>query len=232
MAKKYRREHRRRIGQAVSRSAAEFPRALPEKKRCSSCRKWQPSSAFVIRKRKLKSGATSVSLNAWCRKCTSAGTKRWRKEKKARGEMAQLQSQYYEKWYAGLSPKRREAKNRYQREWMATRRREEGRSVTGSRTVKQELQSGDRLDPLPLIEMLERELPRLAKDRNEANAQQGMGDFLSNGTGILAEISGVSPRRLYALLHGEQELVALSTVDKILSGLGLPHMLPILYPED
>ena len=49
---------------------------------------------------------------------------------------------------------------------------------------------------------------------------------------MLAEQTAISERRLGSILKGEQALVRLSTVDKILIGLDAPYMLHELYPEE
>lgn len=72
---------------------------------------------------------------------------------------------------------------------------------------------GERLAPGPLIELLNKELG-------------------TSTPGLLAAQSGIDQRRIYGLLRGEYEQVSLSVVDRLLHGLGLPHMLPILYPEE
>lgn len=42
---------------------------LPSKKRCPKCERMFPAQAFGYRRRKNRSGSTSVTLKTWCREC-------------------------------------------------------------------------------------------------------------------------------------------------------------------
>lgn len=211
-------KHRRKVGEAVSKTAEDFPRDLPERKRCSRCELWKDASEFLIRKHKLKSGVVSRTLNSWCRLCVNQGAEQWRQTKRSGGELAALQRCYKQKWRTNLSAEKREEKNRRNREWSAAQRRSEGIEPRGG-AIPRPPGKHESVDASPLVTLLRREMEHWEKESGYPVS------------GLLAEAVGISQRRLYALLHGEQVKVALPTVDKILVGLGLPHMLSILYPE-
>lgn len=212
-------KHRRKVGEGVSKTAEDFPRDLPARKRCSRCELWKDASEFLIRKHKLKSGLVSRTLNSWCRPCVNQGTEEWRQIKRSVGELTALQRCYKQRWNANLSSRKREEKNRRNREWGAAQRRREGIEPRDGGMSPRPPGKHESVDAFPLVTFLRKEMGCWEKESGHPVS------------GLLAEAGGISQRRLYALLHGEQERVALQTVDKILVGLGLPHMLSILYPE-
>jgi hypothetical protein len=222
-------ETKRKIGAKTSeryRRARLEAIVEPDHKRCSKCKVVKPIREFHVRRYKIKDGHRE-GPEARCKGCKYEDYKRWKTRKREEGvDLYALWLRYNRKGKTKAGKALTAARARERR---ATKRREEGVSIAGPRK-KQVLHEGQRLDVDPLLQLLKVELPALARERNSANGQ-GEGPHRSDGSGALAELSGVSTRRLYALLHGEQQLVALSTVDKILVGLGLPHMLPILYPE-
>lgn len=234
MGKKLTREHRRNLSRGKQRywRAHLLGETLPERKRCSRCKKMKDAAAFSIRRYKRKSVPVVEKLDAACKRCNARIAKERRERRIAENvDVWAIDKARRERWKKGLSPAQLAEQRERHREWSASKRRKAGaapRGAYGERRAPRPLHAGDRLDARPLVKLLKKELAFLAKERNEAN---NPGDYQSNGLGPLAEVAGVSQRRLYALLHGEQDLVALSTVDKLLVGLGLPHMLPILYPE-
>jgi len=228
MGRKLTQEHRRNISKSKQRHWRKYllTEELPEKKRCSRCKETKDAAEFSIRKYKRKSVPVVEKLEAACKKCNARIAKERRNRRIAEGiDVHAIERARQKAHRERLSTARLEQLRERHREWQAAKRREEGakpRGSYGKRRKAQSLTAGQRLDAQPLIEILERELPHIAKEHNESN---------SNGTGLLAVRSGVSERRLYELLHGRQQTVTLSVVDRLLTGLGLPHMLPILYPD-
>lgn len=220
-------ETKRKIGAKTSeryRRARLEAIAEPDCKRCSKCEATKPLEEFHIRRYKIKNGWRE-GPEARCKACKYVDYKRWKARKREEGvDLYALWLRYNRK---GKTKARKATRATQARERRAVKRREEGRPIRPR--PAQPYAEGKRLSAAPLVALLEAELPRLAQERNDCNKP---GNFESNGTGILGEASGVDPRRIYGLLHGQQEQVALSVVDRLLCGLGMPHMLPILYPED
>jgi hypothetical protein len=216
--KTYSAQRRKAIGEGVSRRHRENweeDSPLPESKRCSRCRKFKKAETFGITKRKLKSGVVSRSLNAWCKACAALAEKERKQRLEAKGvDVKARKREQDRRWRANLSPAKLAALREREREWQAITRRKNGHGAYGARRGAQENNEGDRLPPGPLVDFLE---AKLGSD--------------TEGIGMLAHRSGIAQRRIYGLLHGEYEKVALSTIDKLLLGLGAPHMLAILYPE-
>lgn len=221
--KTYSRERRRKIGEGVSRryrETLEVEDGLPEKKRCSKCTRYKTAKNFVVRRRKLKSGAVSETLRAKCKKCEALNQKERIQRLAAEGvDVRKIKREQDNRWRRNLSPKKLAALREYQREQQTIHRRKNGKSATGKHV--RHGHEGERLKPGPIVGLLWRELDGLGKQ-----------EIPSAGIGRLAERSGIDQRRIYGLLRGEYERVGLSTVDKLLYGMGLPHMLPILYPEE
>lgn len=216
---------RKRIATGVSRRYAEtYEPYVPGRKRCTICKALKDKDAFYLRRRKLKSGLVSEILESECRACLAGARKKMRQELRDQGiDVATREKPYISKWRASLSLRRKKEIHEQQREWAAVRRRKEGRPANGKRGGGQLPGAGATLPTEPIIALLEDELNL---------EESGSNQYASKGIGRLADQSGVAQRRIYGLLHGEYEKVALSTVDRLLHGLGLPHMLPILYPED
>lgn len=216
--KKYSLERRRKIGEGVSKRyqrLLEEGHPLPDRKRCSKCRETRPAGDFGIVRRKLKSGLVSETLASWCKPCNARHQRERLKRLKAEGiDVTALKTASDQRWRESLSPAKREALRKRMREAQTAQRRKKGHAAYPSRQGAQESHEGDRLSPSPLVSLLKAEFAADGK-----------------GIGVLAERSGIAQRRIYGLLHGEYERVALSTVDRLLHGLGLPHMLPIIYPE-
>lgn len=212
-------EERRRIGAAVSaryRETLEEGQYLPPRKKCARCKETKIAAAFSVRKKTLKSGIVSENLESWCKECRRLDWHRRKAEQEAEGlDVRALKTAADRAWRKGLSPKKRAALRERMREAQAIQRRKNGHGSIGSRRGAQRSHEGERMEPGPLARLLEAEL-----------------DGGSRGIGLLAERSGIAQRRIYGLLHDEYTQVALSTVDKLLHGMGLPHMLPILYPEE
>lgn len=196
----------------------------PERKRCAKCERWLLIDGnFYVRKIKIRSGIVERA-ESWCKKCVSQIQKDRYLRQKAEGVDFRARQKRYE---AKEDPRQRR-KRRNERE--AVRRRKAGMKVR--KPFTQPMGGGEKLDLRPIVSLLENELPALAQKRNDFNKPNGISGDGSTGVGILAERSGVHQRRIYGLLHGEYKHVSLSVVDRLLCGLGLPHMLPILYPEE
>lgn len=187
-----------------------------DRKRCSKCGVYKTIREFtMVKGRPLKSGGWAPKPCSWCRACTREHSRQTRERYRAEGTLAERKRQEEGR----EDPERR---RRRKREQGAIERRKAG--VKARKPFTQALHAGVRLEPGPIVELLAKEL-RLRNGQGTAVNQH------HKGLGVLAEHSGVPPRRIWGLIHGEYEHVALSVVDRLLIGLGLPHMLAILYPE-
>lgn len=205
---KAQREMLSRLAIERHRKAEAGRQGSPSHKRCNKCGDWKSLELFYEFKRKLASGKTASYPQSRCKECDIAIRKRnWARLKDEGVDTAALKRRYE----ANEDPERR--RQRW-RENQAILRRKAGRAIQSKDGSLP--QKGHRFSPGPLVDLLNKEL----------SAAGGSG-----GPGLLAEQSGVDQRRIYGLLHGEYEQVSLSVVDRLLHGLGLPHMLPILYPE-
>lgn len=148
-------------------------------------------------------------LTSWCKACAALAEKKRKRRLEGEGVDVKAKKRVADRrWRASLSPKKLAALREREREWQViTRRKRNEGSGNGSRSTEY---GGGSLPVAPLLPLLEAE----------------------SELGNLAKRSGVDQRRIYGLLHGEYETAALSTVDKLLHGLGQEHMLPILYPEE
>lgn len=222
----YSRAWRKKVGEGVSRyyrQLLEEGHALPENKRCPQCDTVKSRERFGVVKRKLKSGLTSETLASWCNECKARKQRERLERLRAEGiDVKARKAASDRRWRASMTTKKREAWRERMREAQAIQRRKKGDRVLGWRKGTQPLTEGERLEPKPIIDLLVTELNLDGEAVNQ---------FTAKGLGALAERSGVPPRRIYGLLHGEYDQVALSTVDRLLIGMDLPHMLPILYPE-
>lgn len=220
------RKERREIGERTSqryREVLEEGQFLPPRKLCARCGETKDAVAFSVRKKRLKSGIVSENLESWCKECRRRDWHERRQRKEASGiDVRALKTASDRRWRENLSPKKREALRERMREAQAIQRRKEGDRVLGWRKGMQPLTEGERLRPGPIVDLLTE-----AFGLNGEAANQ----YENKGLGLLSELSGVPPRRIYGLMHGEYNRVALSTVDRLLVALGLPHMLAILYPE-
>lgn len=193
----------------------------PTHKRCSKCLRTKPVADFYQRKVKRKSGFVHVYAESSCKDCFKAQQKGIRE---ARRDTGFDEYERWKRWWAGASSEQKAKTRELDREKQAAYRRRQGLPARGSRRGTRPPTEGSRLDAAPLIALL-----------NEALGLNGepviANGATSKGLGRLAEKSHVNPRRLHEILHGNQECVSLSVVDRLLVGLGLPHMLPILYPE-
>lgn len=205
-------EQRRNIARGIStryREVIEEGTFIPPEKRCTKCGQKKKAEDFYLRKRKLKSGIYAERLESACLACNAV----YHKEKRAtEGESHRIKQRLYSKrWRASLSPQKKRILHEKSREQAAARRRQEGRRANGSTKLKygvdKEIPAG------PLREWLKKE--------------SGVDCRCIT---LLAEQTGVSARRIGALIREEQLAVRLSTVDRILLGLGSPHLLQELYP--
>lgn len=206
---------RAKISAARKRYLASLPAPVADSthKRCSKCGTTKPLSEFHWSTRKPKGRQATRRPESACKVCKLAQNKETRERERREGRDA------YARWTQWWERKRAEDPAYYQqflakkREREVTLRREQGARPMPGHYRKRLAAEGERLPAGPLVDLLNQEL----------NASSPR---------LLAEQSGVDQRRIYGLLHGEYEQVSLSVVDRLLHGLGLPHMLPILYPEE
>lgn len=201
-------QQRRRLSQlAIERHMRNLKllEGEPSSKRCNKCGNTKPLTEFYKFKRKLASGIIASYPQSRCKKCDIVIRKRnWERQKANGVDVAALKRRYE----ANEDPERR--RQRW-RENQAILRRKAGRSVQPR--VTQRPAEGAYLDIEPLALFLERELE------------------IRTGPTISAA-SGIDERRLTSILRREYKTVSLRLVDSLLSGLGVPHELPILYPEE
>lgn len=193
------------------------PVAEPELKRCCGCGEWKrrgsksEDSDFHWRRRtKSKSGVVRFYPESRCKVCRRTQNREITERERAEGVDIQAR---WRLWFSRQSVRYQQELLRRKRERETALRRELGAQPQRGRYQEREAVEGKRLSPQPLVDLLNKELS-------------------ASSPGLLAEQSGVDQRRIYGLLHGEYEQVSLSVVDRLLHGLGLPHMLPILYPEE
>lgn len=190
----------------VYREQAAMPIAELDRKPCSKCKEVRPIEDFYVRKAKLKSGGYVKRPESWCKECT----KRIHKERMAKKGREGIDLATLRKGYE--AKENRERRLQRKREWGATRRREEGRPVS-KRSLKPHPREGVYLPTKPLSTFLRKEVD-------------------GRGFQAVSEAVGLSERRLSSILACEYPNVTLQVVDRFLSALGVPHELPILYPED
>ncbi len=206
-------ETKHKLSEAAKKRFKERPPLdRGETKRCSECGSSKKLGEFYRYKKALKSGGFAVYPSAHCKKCQRERQKRRLARLEAEGvDMAAFFRERYER---ADPDKRRERR----REAAATRRREEGRKVVGSRIAKHGLggrvKATETLAVEPIALLLETEMETYEMDQR-----------------IVSEATGISRRRVYAILAREAPNISLWAVDRVLTGLGLPHELPRLYPE-
>lgn len=199
--------HRRKLSEAAKARHLrnlELKVAEPDRKHCAKCKRWLPVESFYVRRKKVKSGVVSERPESWCKKCTSDTQKARYERQKAEGLDFKARRKGYE------AKGDTEARRARRREQETTRRRRLGMKVRT--TWVQHPREGDFLDVEPLALFLEKELE------------------VRNGPAISAA-AGVHERKLTSILRRESKVIGLGTIDKFLSGLGVPHELPRLYPE-
>lgn len=191
----------------------------PDLKRCSKCGEWKKAlSDFHWRKRRLKCGEVVLRCEPACKECRNSQNKKIRERELAEGVDIYAR---WRLWYYRRGPRYRKELMRKKREREAIKRRENGSLPRPRRKNVVHLQDRD-LPAAPISKWLKEESIVGNKVDKEG---------LDKGILLAAEQTGVSDRRLGALLRGEQALVRLSTVDKILIGLDVPHVFHELYPE-
>ena len=84
------------------------------------------------------------------------------------------------------------------------------------------------MNTLPAVELTPFILTWLG-DRDLRARQDRVNGRMMAGITDLADLSGVSERRIYAILHGEQDAVHVDTADKLCTALAVP--LALVYPE-
>lgn len=177
--------------------------AEPTHKRCARCEEVKSVEGFSSRKRKRKSGIVAVAPAGYCKPCEAERVAAWKQRKIKEGT--------WHKYRERNERNRDKAKLRqYQREWHAAKRREEGRAVRAKGSTPA---VNHWLPAAPLVTFLR---------RAEEIYDQGQ----------IAELTGVAQRRLYAILKAEVQLVRLSTVDQLLTGLSCPEVFHDLYPAE
>jgi len=188
--------------------------SLPKKKRCPRCKRVKAASAFGRRRYKLKSVPTGEKLDYWCKKCNSKAATERRNRRIAEGiDVRGIEKAARERRKAEASPAKRERERERSREWSAIRRRKNGAAARGA--YKQLVDKDREVPAAPLAMWLQK----------VTGAEEE--------TRLISKQTGVPERRIGAILRGEQLKVRLSTVDRILTGLGSsPHELNRLYPLD
>lgn len=202
---------RKRLGQrkereAIERLAVLDPEAITHK-RCTKCEKVKPVADFPIRRQKLKCGLIHVRPEASCRKCLSEKDKAWRERKKAEG--VDLNARQRE-WKKKNTPAQKERRRIRERERQAIKRRKEGIPPRNFKKKRSQF-DGPNYPAAPLREFLEQ--------RGESNR-------------AIADAAKMHERRIFALMVGEVSTITLSTLDRILLGLGCPEELHRLYPVE
>jgi len=197
------------------RVRGEEAQGEPTHKRCNKCGELKTLEDFYWFKRKLASGEVTRYPQSRCKECDVEVRKRnWERLRAEGVDLAALKRRY----------EANEDQSRRRQRWrenQAILRRKQGRRAKERPAALP--RRGETLPLKPIVELLESKL-----DLDVENANQ----FASKGLAALGEQSGISQRRIWGILHGEYKRVSLSTVDKLLHGLGLQHMLPILYPEE
>lgn len=198
-------ETKRKIGEAAKRRFLDSlkdrdPADEPNEKRCPKCKTWKLVDDFGTRKAKRKSGVVMVVPRPYCKLCDAQRVQEWKEDRIADGTWPEFRKRKEQ----GRDIKKL---RQYQREWQTARRRERG--VKGKKKPSPEV--GPTLSVGPIAQwleaILETEPPELVSAR-----------------------TGVNPRRIYALVHGEQASVSLRTIDALLTGFNCPEELNILYP--
>lgn len=200
------------VQRARWRRLLEERKLEPDFKRCSKCGKVKPVAAFSVVRRKLKCGLTTIRPLPSCKRCKAAEVKARRQREQDEGiDVAARQRDY--------NAKRDPAKTRtYHREWSRAKRREEGRPERGPyRRRDGGRDAGDearkiRMPTAPLAEFVARAIEE-------------------RGFPAVEAATGLHQRRLSSLRRCEHPTVTLRVVDKVLTGLGCPELLPILYPD-
>lgn len=181
-------------------------------KLCTQCGERKPwdlddpiLSAFSPRKRELKSGSTTVYVSAECKQCA---VERKRRNKEKNGEAAREARREYMRKHLGTASEPgpgREVWLKNQREGSAARRRRDGAAVRGSwlkyRTEEGRAQS---LDAEPFLTWLD-EYIRATEAQLSENDQRMI------------------------LRVRESKTITLVQVDRILTNLGRPDILNMLY---
>lgn len=208
-------ETKRKISKAAK---ARFLQTQPserdwtEEKLCTKCEKEKPLGEFYRCKKARKSGGFSVYPHPACKACKRQEAKQRHERMREEGiDMKAFFRQRYEK----EDPDRRRER---QREYAAIQRRKAGQKVIGPRK-KQKPNQGELVAIEPIARFLEQEIKELEKNDQSARS-------------VISERTGVHLRRIYGILGREEDRVSLRVVDKLLTGLGCPHELHLLYPLD
>jgi hypothetical protein len=208
------------------RGEEQMPYKLPEKKRCSQCKKIKVvETSFSVRPRKIKSGDTRYYADPECKKCVAERTKKWRDKKRAEGTLSKIQKGYRQ----NISDEKKKERREYNREYQAAKRREAGVKSRGALLKYRDKGSGRRVKSKPFTDFVK----EIARDRGYDNKE-------------LATRTGVDPSQLERILKEYErkrnkktgrlrkvilDKVTLGLVDQILAGLDRSEMLTILYPE-
>lgn len=118
----------------------------------------------------------------------------------------------WKRWFAKKDERYRQTLLARKREAEAIRRRERGEQPRRGHYKRQYSKSGLALPVEPIALLLERE----EEERHRT---------------LIAERTGVGERHIYGIVKREKKTVSLAVIDQLLVGLGLPHELPVLYPE-
>lgn len=184
----------------------------PEFKRCSKCREIKPVASFTTVRRKLKCGLTVVRPLPSCKRCKADEVAARRQREREEGiDVAARQRRYY-------ATRDKTKARAYAREWGRAKRREEGRPERGPYRRKDGRK--DASDDAKTVRMPTAPLAALL----EAAVQE-------RGYPAIEAATGLHARRLSSVLRCEYPTVTLRVIDKVLTGLGCPEQMPILYPD-
>ena len=209
-----------KIRQFLEREAQ--PHTPSKTKVCSLCKKrkrvWPiDESEFNWIFRELKSGVVKRYPRPHCRKCDAERKRRWRRRHpESEREIRRRLSKKRRK-----NPGRLKRHRQYQREWAASKRREQGVPVRGPRTKHRDSPRSDTLLVGPIQAWLTTYIEMHSLSRQE-----------------VAERLEVDERRLSRILSGYESngkpivRVTSDFVDKVLQAFGRQEMMPILYPPE
>lgn len=202
--------HRRNRGNEI---------AQPDRKRCTKCKRMKiVPDDYQMRKRTLKSGEVRLYPAGECRECSRKRSAEWR-EKYVLSLPPEQRRKVYRKW----SRSRNQAKRRrYQRDYQALQRRQQGIPVRGS-WKKYRNQSGPTVPRDPFVEWLLnsdevkrigfKELARRVGSNESRFRVIARGHYKKNGA-------------VYSVKN-----VSLELIDRCLMATGSKTMIHDLYPD-
>lgn len=179
----------------------------PALRRCTDCGKALPLDRFGTRKTRTKSGPISITPRSVCKRCESERSKRYKERKIAEGTWTEIRRPSQERF--SKTKKARE----YQREWRAAKRVELGAAPPDPSTPRPGATHWSGLPVEPLAQFIE-----------HLQAYRSINE--------MELATGIDHRRFGAILTREYEKVSLDIADRILTKLGYPEELHLLYPAE